>query len=926
MGGSISAGSGATVRETGKVTRRFDEIGAADVPTAGGKGANLGELTRAGLPVPPGFVIGTAAYDAFVAANGLAATIGELAAGPADGDVAGFEAASAEIGRLFRAGKVPPEITEAVDAGLAALAAPAVAVRSSATAEDLADASFAGQQDTYLDVHGVDAVRSAVVDCWASLWTARAMAYRRRQGIAPDAVSLAVVVQAMVDAESSGVMFTANPANGRRDQLVVSAAWGLGESVVGGTVSTDDHVLDKATGAPVSQHIADKTEMTVSTGAGAEQRPVPEARRRAPVLDGAAVSELARLGARIEAHYGTPQDIEWARAGGRTSIVQSRPITTLPEPVADPPTDWPVPDRGGFYFRASIVEQMPDPLTPLFADLIAESVPRSLHALMEQSFSSSVLDPGDIGFPTINGYAYYFYRTAALWRMTYRSPGAVVAMAGHSRAGEGARAGVAGWRERSHPQYVRVVADWTAEDLATRSSTELLDGVGTLLDAGTLYYTAVQSIIPLAAVTELSFRGFYDRVVRRPGDPAGHTFLLGFDSAPIRAEKSLYDLAAAARQDAGLAAAVTATEPAALVAALRGGTPPSDVDAAVWQRWRSLFQHHLDRFGHTVYNLDFADPVPADEPGPLLDTVRFYLGDQGSDPHERQRRSAEQRDRQTGQVRARLDPVRRAVFDRLLRVAQSTGPVREDALADMGLAWPVMRRMLFELGDRLVAAGVLAEPADVFWLHRAELVAAVHDRPPASIGADIAERRMLWRGRRRATAPQMLPEIGLLNRLFKDFMPAGDQNQTGHVITGVPASSGLVTAPARVLDGPADFGSMRPGEVLVARITTPAWTSLFAMASAVVTDVGGPLSHSSIVAREYGVPAVLGTGSATARIRTGQPVRVDGDAGTVTLIDEIGTAPDEPAPAEGGNRRRTAVIAAAALGAAVVLVRRRRAR
>ncbi|MDN5933647.1 MAG: hypothetical protein L0I24_21695, partial [Pseudonocardia sp.] len=562
-------------------TLRFDEIGAGDVAECGGKGANLGELTRAGMPVPPGFVVTTAAYDEFVAAHALAGAIVALAARPVDDDTAAFEAAAAEIRGLFAAGAVPDGIAGAIDAGYRDLGG-AVAVRSSATAEDLADASFAGQQDTFLNVRGAGAVRAAVLDCWASLWTARAMAYRRRRGIAPDAVSLAVVVQRMVEAESSGVMFTANPANGRRDQIAISTAWGLGESVVGGTVSTDDHVVDRATGAVLARHVADKTEMTVYAATATAQRPVPADRRHAEVLDDAAVAELARLGARIEEHYGAPQDVEWARAGGAFHIVQSRPITALPEPAADPPTRWPLPEPG-LYFRASIVEQMPDPLTPLFADLIDGSVSRSLDALLGQVFGADVLEPGDIGLPTINGYAYYRYRVTAFRRMIRRFPGAVRVLLTSDD-----RSGVVGWRERSHPAYVATVGEWAAKDLAALPSDELLAGVVSLLDAGTEYYTAVQSIIPLAATSELTFRAFHDRLVRRAGDPAGHTFLLGFDSEPIRAEKSLYDLATAARADAGLAAAVSRAAPADLL----GDEPLPGVDA--WEGWRTAFRHHLD--------------------------------------------------------------------------------------------------------------------------------------------------------------------------------------------------------------------------------------------------------------------------------------------------------------------------------------------
>jgi phosphoenolpyruvate synthase len=348
-------------------TKRFDEIGKDDIALAGGKGANLGELSRAGLPVPAGFVLTTAAYDAFVESNGIGSEIVQLASAPRAKDPAAFEQVSERIHTLFSGGQVPEEMAGEICAAYERLAPDgetAVAVRSSATAEDLAGASFAGQQETYLNVRGEEALMKAIKDCWASLWTARAMAYRRCQGIAPESVSLAVVVQEMVEAEAAGVMFTANPAHGRRDEVVISAAWGLGESVVSGSVTTDDIVLEKESGRVISRETADKEVMTVYTESGTEERPVPEAQRRQPVLDDEAAAELARYGVRIDDHYGSPQDIEWALSKGELFILQARPITALTEPMADPPTDWSVPKTDGMYARASIVEQMPDPLSP----------------------------------------------------------------------------------------------------------------------------------------------------------------------------------------------------------------------------------------------------------------------------------------------------------------------------------------------------------------------------------------------------------------------------------------------------------------------------------------------------------------------------------------------------------------------------------
>ncbi|TJY67224.1 phosphoenolpyruvate synthase [Arthrobacter sp. CAU 1506] len=887
----------------------LDDVGEGDLAAVGGKGVGLGGLRRAGVPVPDGFVLTTEAYTAFVDANHLAARIRELAMLGPQAAMPDYQQASERIRTLFTGGTMPAEVAAELDAAYRSLGdgGPTVAVRSSATAEDLATASFAGQQDSYLNVHGAEALAAAVTGCWASLWTARAMSYRAREGIGPESVRLAVVVQRMVSADAAGVMFTANPANGRRDQIVVSAAWGLGESVVSGTVTPDNIVVDAESGHVLSRRTADKDTMTVYAEQGTREQPVPPERRRQPVLDDRDAAALAGYGAQIGEHFAAPQDIEWARTGDGFFFLQSRPITALPEPAAEPPDSWAVPYRNGLYFRASIVEQLPDPLSPLFADMIDGSVSRSLSALMAEVLGSNTIRETDVGLTTVNGYAYYFYRNWAMVRLMARTLPAVGALV---RGKE--HLGITGWREFSHPRYERVVADWSAKPIPELSGEELLQGVQSLLDACTVYYTAVQSVIPTAATSELSFRAFYSKVVRRKEDPPAVTFLLGFDSEPIRAEKSLYDLASWARGVPGLAPELLGAPATALADAQRSGSPPAGFDDALWRQWQPRFQAHLDRFGHAVYNLDFVHPVPADDPSPLLETVKFYLRGQGQDPYERQRMSAARREDHTSRIAARLGRTRRAAaFFRLLRWAQKAAPIREDALADVGLAWPLIRRMLLELGQRLAVAAVIAEPADVFWLRHRELVSAVDfglaaprtrevredqgvpeppgTSPVAITGADrpvradaVEKRKMLWRGQLKAAAPQMLPESRLMDRAFGSMMPARTQ-QAGGTIKGIGASPGRVSASAQVLEGPEDFARMTPGDVLVARITTPAWTPLFAMASAVVTDVGGPLSHSSIVAREYGIPAVLGTGVATQRIASGEQIHVDGDAGTVTI-------------------------------------------
>jgi pyruvate,water dikinase len=945
----------------------FNEIQRDDIAVAGGKAINLGEMTRAGLPVPAGFVITTTAYRTFVEANNLQSRILELAGAAQADDPIAIEHASQSIRHLFDQGTIPQPIAEAIrqayhDLFKSAIRNPqsaiAVAVRSSATAEDLPGASFAGQQDTYLNVRGDAALLEAVKRCWASLWTARAMAYRARQtppvppappgarqlreggrggqGGDPAAVSLAVVVQQMTPADAAGILFTANPTTGARDEMVINAGWGLGEAIVGGRVTPDLIVAEKETGKIRAITIAEKAVMTVPTVDGTTELPVIEALQRRRVLNDAQVKQLVKLGRDIERLYDVPQDIEWAMAGGQFAILQTRPITALPEPptlwpvsdratptlwpVSDraTPTLWPVSDRAtwelpdpkGKYMRGSIVEFLPDPLSPLFAGLITDSVSRATNQLMAELTGIENGFPEDL-LTTINGYAYYNFgiTNRQMLQMIIQAIRIVPEMllGGERR-----------WREQARPRYAETVERWSAKPLSDLTATELLTGVKEIVDRAAEHYSTLQSgIIPASTTSEILFTVFYDRLVKRAGDPPAPTFLLGYDSTPIRAEKSLFDLAMWCRSRPTLAEALVNTPTDQLVALLvarRGAGEPGSAGAgepyADWQEWQNRFQAHLDRFGHTIYDLDFARPVPADDPAPLLDTLKFYIQGKGANPHARQQELANRREQATQAILARLSGLRRTMslkatcFEKLLAWAQTNAPVREDGIADMGLGWPLARRMLFELGDRLVKAGAIEQPDDVFWLEVDELQGATEALDAGQIAdrrsqianrlryairdtrGAIRQRKAIWQARKRVTPPPALPEhegARFLGIDFTRWLPARASQPTGDTLEGVGASPGQVTAPACVVHGPEDFGRMKPGDVLVAGITTPAWTPLFALASAIVTDVGGPLSHSSIVAREYGIPAVLGTGMATKRIHSGQWIRVDGEAGTVTL-------------------------------------------
>jgi pyruvate,water dikinase len=855
----------------------------ATLETVGGKGMSLAKLTRAGLPVPSGFHITTEAYRHFVSENGLQPRILKALKEVEASDPAALEPVACQIGEFFAKGLIPTEIAQAISKAYAELCKnqpvmenkKAVAVRSSATAEDLPGASFAGQQETYLNVRGELAVLEAVKKCWASLWTVRAMAYRARQNITPNDVALAVVVQELVFAEAAGVLFTANPVNGRRDELMITAAWGLGEAIVSGAVTPDTITVNKSTGRPVRRETAEKLVMTVRTDSGTCEQPVPDRLKKAPVLSYARVRELTRLGMEIEQLYAAPIDIEWALAGGKFAIVQARPVTALPASPTEgkePRLDWTSPNPKAILMRMSFAEFVPDPVSPLFATLALPIAQKASLELMGEYLG--IDDPNRYPFSVVNGYVYVgmVLDLKMYWAMAARLMGGVVQKM--------LKTSQARWMVIGE-KYHDVVEQWQKKELASLSPAELLKEAKEIFACTAEYYTVAQSgPIPAASSSELSFSRFYNVLVKRKRDPDASIFLLGLDNLPLRAEKSLFDLAQWIKAQPGLAGEAMQAPVKEICVKLQTRLPLDD-QAPAWAEFSSRFDAHLAEYGHTVYDLDFAKPVPADDPAPLVEALKSYLDGTVGNPYERQTAALERREQMTQAVVKRLDPLRRKWFQKLLKWAQDCAPKREDCIGDLGWGYPWLRKVFAELGRRLSLGGAILSPEDIYWLEAQELDALVvvlaHGGILSSYAGQVEKHKIAWQRARNTTPPMVLPEKSFAARLMMH------DNQAGDTLKGIGASSGRVTARACVLRDPKDFSRMQLGDVIVAVITTPAWTPLFVRASAIVTDIGGPLSHSSIVAREYGIPAVLGTGIATRRIRDGQMVTVDGNAGTVSL-------------------------------------------
>ena len=897
------------------------EAGDADLETVGGKGHSLVRLVDAGYPVPPGFVVATGAYRRFVAGHGLENRILDLARPAVVDGMVSFERASTEIRRLFETPAFPSGLIAAIERayeGLAKAGEPAVAVRSSANAEDLPEASFAGQQETYLNVRGTQAVAAAVKDCWASLWTPQAMNYRHELGIDHGSVAMAVVVQVMAPAKVSGILFTANPGTGERGEMIVNASFGLGEAVVGGQVTPDTFLIDRETLEAKDTVLGAKALSVVPLADGGTRiEAVAAERQTVASLGEDRISELAALAVDVERTFdGVPQDVEWTYGCGagdsaaRFWVLQSRPITNLPAP---PPKDvtWPeIP--GAQLLKRQVAENMPDPLSPLFEDLY-------LHALFDvQKWPEGWAWKGNktrnwmknFVVVTVNGYAYQpIYRASAgdwdkhmakvhsgqakrsRWanlRATFAMPEFMIAEMKRAPIPNWiylfARTlrtfrkypAIVRWEREQLPAYLAAIGGWEDRVPAALPDTELLAGMKSLTLAEARYWLALRSVIGTAKLTDGGFQRLLEENAPEGRFISG-SFLSGFASKTLDAEFALRAIAKAIRSDPTLTELLIVTPAPRVLDAMRRHPGAGSVCEAM--------DAYLRDFGRQVFNLDFAEPALAEDPLPLAESLKALVRDPGQDLATRQKEVARSRRRAFAAALRFFKGRQRLEFLRAYWTARVNYPAREEALFYMGLAWSTFRPLARELGRRLVAVGTFDRPDDVFYVTSEDLARAIeakaNGRPILELSETAAEQRRLRALRFRMGQPAAIPPVkhkGPLSTVVSNA--EGDD-----VLRGFAVSPGTVTGTASVVMTPNDFGKMKPGSILVCPLTTPAWTQLFPHAIGLATDIGSILAHGSIVAREYGIPAVLGIGDVTQRVKSGQRIAVDGNRGTVTILD-----------------------------------------
>lgn len=857
------------------------EVDETQVAFVGGKGAHLGGLSRIdGIRVPAGFCVTTDAFRRIMAeAPSMGDRLDQLSRlGPDDREA--IRTLSAEIRRTIEGIAIPDDLAAAITRALARFGAqPACAVRSSATAEDLPTASFAGQQDTYLNVVGPTAILRHISRCWASLFTERAVTYRRRNGIDHRTVHMAVVVQQMVFPHAAGILFTADPVTGNRKAATVDAGFGLGEALVSGLVNPD--VFTVRDGEVVARAIAAKQRAVQALPTGSTQEVAIDAQRQEqPALTDAQVVRLVQLGRRIEAHFGRPQDIEWCLADDGFQIVQSRPITTL----------FPIPETGDqenhVYVSVGHQQMMTDPMKPLGLSMWQLTAMVPMHEaggrlfvdvtrrLASPTSRAGLLDLIGRGDPLIRDAL-----ETILDRDGFVPSLPDTAPTGPPAGGPPAPIGtdpalVTELIERSQTSIAAL-----EREIRTKTGPALFDFLLTAFEEHKRVLSDPLNMQAIMAGMEATW-WLNDTLYEWLGEKnAADTLTL---SAPgnVTSEMglALLDVADVIRPHPEVVAFLQGAEHAEGTAFLDDLAKLTGGPEA-----RDAIESYLDRYGmRCVGEIDITRPRWRERPGTLvpvlLDNIRLFEPGSAERRFEQGRQKAQQKEQDVlARLRTLPDGDRKAdEAKRMIDRVRTFIGYREYPKYDIVTRYFVYRQALLKEADRLVQAHVLPGKESISYLTFQEL----HDVVRTHQVDDqlIQQRKDAFRSYHALTPPRVLTSDGeaVSGAYRRDDVPAG-------ALTGLPVSAGTIEGRARVILDMAE-ADLEAGDILVTTFTDPSWSPLFVGIAGLVTEVGGLMTHGAVIAREYGLPAVVGVDQATRLIRDGQRIRVHGTDGYVEIL------------------------------------------
>ncbi len=819
---------------------------AAELSVSGGKGANLARASHH-LPVPPGIVVASAAYRAFIAPHNL--RIGELLRQHGDDHAA----ASAAIQALIRHQPLPAALAETLRQALPAhgLDAAPVAVRSSGTLEDLPGAAFAGQHDTYLNIRGVEAILAAVRDCYASLWNERVLPYRARLGVDHLDASMAVVIQRMVEVgaqEAAGVAFSIDPVQGRLDQVLINAAFGLGETVVAGEAPVDEYRVGREDFAVRERHIAEKIEALVGAADGTRSIALDTAQRAQPALADAQCADISRLALAAERHFGFPQDIEWAYQDGALYLLQSRAVTRIP----------------ARWTRDESAERFPNAVTPMTWDLVEEG----FHTSLNHSFELMGLPPfGDKWFAMRDCYIYGNQNAVELY--SGRLPTAALSDLDALREALPHIAEQYAWVQelplrwmRDLDTYLLGIGALMREPLDTRTLAEQWAYVLRVRDLGREYFLPNIAI----SLTQRSLYALLQRLLnmvtgdKQQAQALFDRLLASTDTKTTQVNNELWALSRLIHHHPPLHEALQATPSKAFLARLHD-----------YPAFAKAFQTFLQRHGHRELDFDAYHPTWIEAPDAVLDQLKVLAGrpDENRREHDRQQKKAMAAAEHA--LLTRVPDELRYLVQEIVRLARAYTALDDlEHYQTTRLTLP-FRRGLRAIGEQLTAQYILEERDDIYFCPFEIFDSAVRCGDYLPVRDAVRRNKAAYLEARIRTPAWNHGEDKVI-----DF--------DADTLQGLGGSPGTVEGEVFVVRGPEDFAGFPKNAILVARTTNPAWTPLFYQAIGVITESGGPLSHGAVTARELNLPAAMSIRDATLRLKNGMRVKIDGTRGAVWIL------------------------------------------
>ncbi|WP_285104461.1 phosphoenolpyruvate synthase [Paenibacillus sp. UMB4589-SE434] len=874
----------------------LEQVNRTHLPFVGGKGSNLGELIQAKFSVPPGFCVPTSAYDSVIKqSDRMSCFYTELDRLQVQ-DAAAIRRVSQDMQQHILGLSIPSDLMTAIlDAWYQMGEHGVYAIRSSATAEDLPTASFAGQQDTLLNVKGEQQLFEAIRQCWSSLFTERAIAYRIRNGFDHRAVRIAVIIQRMIIPEVAGVMFTADPVTGHRGTISIDASFGLGEALVAGLVTPDLYQVRH--GAIVKKQVSRKqTTVLPRDNGGTVIERVPDHKQMVQALSDEQIVVLAQLGEQIQHHYGSAQDIEWCLSEGQFFIVQARPITSLfPIPIVGD-------DRLRVFCSFGHLQMMTDVMSPAAISLWKVPMERGSS---DDNRVDSFLEAGGRLFMDMT----HTLQSGLGGKIMLQILGKMDALIGNAAKQLMDRIPAQEAPSLHQDQMAELIPI-----LATQVLKDLFDGDGKVAyaevegnaqDSLELCRQQLQASQGANKITyiqqncEFVFQNFMSKDFHYMMAAVVAQQLLEllakwweFDSGElITLNKSLpYNVTGEMGLELGDLADIARAYPE-LADYLRHAPEPGFMEglAAVdgGTEFKAAFERWLVRYGpRCPGEIDIARIRWSERPYMLISSIVGHMDSVKQGEHrERFQQGEVAADRAAAhilsQVRSREDGLfKERIISRLITVYRSFMGLREHHKFVLVRHFWHYKRALLDLADSFITQGILQQRDDIFYLTLPEMKAVISGSMQQDIQSLIMTRKESYRHYRRLHPPRVMTSEG---EIIEGRMDSGDA-PVGSLI-GTPVSPGVVEGKARIILDPST-AALKAGEILIAPYTDPGWTPLFLQAKGLITEIGGVMTHGAVVAREYGIPAVVGIERATTRIQNGDWIRLDGTQGHVMVLQE----------------------------------------